>query len=123
MFWLFEFIKDMVFIVKIFVLLAIVSFIINHLGKGPLAIVLIMGFTYFMIFSPYAWFFEGTYVLMMLLMFGLSSVLIDLFFVGGMAGGGEASPMSHGGDLAGRVAAAGRGRQMAQGMTGRFRGR
>ena len=70
LFWLFEFFRDMIFVVKIFVLLTIISFILQHLGKGPLAIVLIVGFSYFMLFSPFSWFFEITYVLMMLLLFG-----------------------------------------------------
>jgi len=58
-----------------------------------------------------------------MLMFGISGILIDFFFVSGGGGGGEASPMSHGVDLAKRVSAAQRGRSMAAGMMQRFRGR
>lgn len=127
LFWLFEFFQDMVFVIKIFVLLTIISFVLNHLGKGPLSFVLIIGFAYFMLFSPFSWFFEWTYVLMMMLLFGVSGILIDFFFVSGGAMGGagaeEPSPMSHGIDLANRVAAVQRGRSIASNMMRRFRGR
>ena len=118
LFFLFEFGRDMLLVIKIFVLMTIISFIINHLGKGPLAIVLIIGFSYFMIFSPWAWFFEWTYVIMMLLMFGISGILIDFFFVGGGSGGGggEPSPVSSGADIAKKTMAAQRGRSIAQGL-------
>jgi hypothetical protein len=123
LFWLFEFAQDMVLVVKIFVLMTIISFIVNHVGKGPLGIVLIMGFSYFMLFSPFAWFFEWTYVLMMLLMAGISGILIDFFFVGGGSGGEQQQPISSGADLAKRAAAVQRSRSVAQGMVRRFRGR
>lgn len=121
-FFLFEFFRDMVLVLKIFVLLAIISFILNHLGRGPIAMVLIIGFSYFMLFSPFSWFFETTYILMMLLMLGASGILIDFFFVGG-GFGGEPQPVSSGADLAARVAMVQRGRSTVQGMGRRFRGR
>ncbi len=121
LFWLFEFFQDMILVVKVFVLLTIISFILNHLGKGPISLVLIVGFSYFMLFSPFSWFFEATYVIMMLLMFGISGILIDFFFVSGGAGGGEQSPMSSGADLAKRVAIAQRGRSIAQNLMRRGR--
>jgi len=97
-----EFFSDMLFVLKIFVLLAIVSFVMMHLGKGPLAIVLIVGISYIVLFSPLTWLFEGAYVLMMLFMLGVAGIFIDLFFVfpGFAAGGGltpEAKMSSQGG--------------------------
>lgn len=123
LFFVFEFFGDMILVLKIFVLLTIISFVINHLGKGPLSIVLIVGFSYFMLFSPFAWFFNWIYVLMMLLMMGAAGILIDFFFVGGGSGGGggEASPVSSGADLAKRTAMA--HKAGAAGMVQRFRGR
>ena len=123
LFWLFEFSQDMLLVLKLFVLLTIISFIINHLGKGPVAIVLIIGFAYFMLFSPFAWFFEWTYVIMMLLLFGISGIMIDFFFVSGGGSGEQASPVSSGADIAKRVTAAQRGRSVAAGMMQRFKGR
>ena len=120
-FFLFEFGSDMLLVLKIFVILTIASFVVNHVGKGPLSIVIIVGFSYFMVFSPWAWFFEWTYVIMMLLMFGISGILIDFFFVGGGSGGGEASPVSSGADIAKRAAASQRGRSVAQNMMRRGR--
>ncbi len=104
MLFIMEFFRDMTFVLKIFILLTIISFAVNHLGKGPVSIVLIVGFAYFMLLSPYAWFFETVYVLMMLLVMGAAGILIDFFFVGGGSGGGEQSPISSGADLAKRVA-------------------
>ena len=98
-----EFVSDMSLVLKIFVLLAVISYVMMHLGKGPLSIVLIVGFTYFMLFSQYAWLFEGIYVLMMMLTLGIAGIFIDLFFVfpGFAAGGGigeaEAKMSSQGG--------------------------
>ena len=123
-FFLFDFFHDMIFVLKIFILLTVISFTVNHLGKGPLAIVIIMGFSYFMLFSPFSWFFQSVYVLMMLLMLGAAGILIDFFFVGGTGGGGgEASPVSSGADIAKRTAAAQRGKSVASAMVQRGRGR
>ena len=74
-----EFFSDMVFVLKIFVLLTIISFVVMHLGKGPLAIVLIIGISWFVLFDAF-WFFGGTYVLLMLLTMGVAGIFIDLFF-------------------------------------------
>jgi hypothetical protein len=88
-----EFVDDMLFVLKIFALMAIVSYVYMHLGKGPLAIVVIIGFAYFMLFSPFTWLFEGAYVLMMLFMLGFAGIFIDLFFVfPGFAAGGSGEP-------------------------------
>lgn len=76
-----EFFSDMFLVLKIFVLLTIMSFVFMHLGKGPIAIVLIVGFAWLMLFSPWTWFFEGAYVLFMLLSLGIAGIFIDFFFV------------------------------------------
>ena len=94
-----DFFSDMMFVLRIFVLLMIISFITMHLGKGPLAIVLIVGISWFVLFGAF-WFFGGVYVLLMLLMFGVSGILIDFFFIRGPVGGQQPeSPVSHGIDL------------------------
>ncbi len=98
-----EFISDMSLVLKIFVLLAVISYVMMHLGKGPLSIALIVGFAYMMLFSQWAWLFEGIYILMMLLTLGVAGIFIDLFFVfpGFAAGSGigeaEAKMSSQGG--------------------------
>jgi hypothetical protein len=99
-----EFFNDMFLVLKIFVVLTIASWVVMHLGKGPLSIVVIVGFTYLMLFSPWTWFFEGAYVLLMLFMLGFAGIFIDMFFVfpgfaAGPAGGGapEAKMSSQGG--------------------------
>ena len=100
-----EFFSDMVLVLKIFVLLTIISWVVMHLGKGPLAIVLIIGISWFVLFDAF-WLFGGTYVLMMLLTLGVAGIFIDLFFVfpgfaaiGGKPGGlpAEAKMSSQGG--------------------------
>jgi len=99
-----EFFNDMFLVLKIFVFLTIASWVVMHLGKGPMSIVLIIGLSYFMLFSPWSWFFEGAYVLMTLFMLGFAGIFIDLFFVfpgfaagAGMPGGPEAKMSSQGG--------------------------
>ncbi len=104
-----EFFGDMTFVLKIFVLMTIISFIVMHLGTGPLAIILILGISYFVLIGAF-WFFGSVYVLMMLLMFGVSGILIDFFFVGGMGTPQEQTPISHGIDLRAK-----RGAMMAHG--------
>lgn len=96
-----EFFSDMILALKVFVLLTIISWVVMHLGKGPLAIALIVGLSWFILFDAF-WFFGGVYVLMTLLMLGAAGIFIDLFFVfpGFAAGGGktaEAKMSSQGG--------------------------
>lgn len=102
-----EFFADMNLVIKIFVLMTIVSFVKNHLGTGPLGIVVILGMGWFILFD--GWKIFGTiYVLYMILVFGVSGVLIDFFFVSQMGGGGAvqagpgSSALSTGADLAAR---------------------
>ena len=84
-----EFFSDMTMVLKIFVLLTIISWVVMHLGKGPLAIVLIIGISWFVLFDMF-WLFGGTYVLMMMLTMGIAGIFIDLFFVfPGFAAGGH----------------------------------
>lgn len=97
-----EFFSDMTLVLKVFVLLTIISYIVMHLGKGPLAIVLIIGISWFVLFDAF-WFFGGTYVLMTLLTLGVAGIFIDLFFTfpgfasGGGLGAAEAKMSSQGG--------------------------
>ncbi len=105
-----ELFADFNFVLKIFVLLSIISFIKNHLGTGPLAIILILGIGYFVFFEAWV-FFGGIYVLYMLLALGVSGILIDFFFVSGGPAGGkpeeagqQLSPVSSGADIARRQA-------------------
>jgi len=102
-----EFFADMNLVIKIFALLTMVSFVKNRLGTSPLAIILMIGLFFFIFFD--FWRVFGTiYVLYMLLMFGVSGIMIDLFFVTQMGGGGavqggpSSSALSTGADLASR---------------------
>jgi hypothetical protein len=101
-FSLFEFGSDMIFVLKIFMLLAIISFVWQHLGKGAISVVVIAGLAYLMLMSPFSWFFESTYVLMTLLMFGIGGVLIDFVFAFPGLGAGMESQVGSGKDLAER---------------------
>ncbi|MDD5163166.1 MAG: hypothetical protein PHD95_03080 [Candidatus ainarchaeum sp.] len=110
-FSLFEFGNDMIFVLKIFMLLTIISFVWQHLGKGPIAIVVIAGLAYLMLMSPFAWFFESTYILMTLLMFGIGGVLIDFVFAFPGIGAGMESQVGSGKDLAERSGKFAEGRE------------
>jgi hypothetical protein len=105
-----ETISDLMLALKIFVLLSIISFVWNHVGNTPLAILLIIGLSWFILFDYWA-FFGGVYVLYMLLMFGISGVLVDFFFVSQM-GGSEPKPVDSAIDLAIRQQQLQRARQM-----------
>lgn len=114
LFSLTEMFSDFNFILKIFVLLTVINFAKNHIGNGPIAIVVVLGMAYF-VFSDLWILFGGAFLLYTMFMFGIGAVLIDIFFVGSMgtapAGGPDPfSPISSGADVQGRMAAmAGRG--------------
>ncbi|HLC79621.1 MAG TPA: hypothetical protein VJG83_04315 [archaeon] len=100
-----ELFSDINFILKIFVLMTLANWIRNHLGDSPLSWILIVGLGYFILFDGWA-IFGPIYLLYILLGFGVSSVIIDFFFVGG--GGapeteGMESPVSSGIDVMKRM--------------------
>lgn len=76
----FEFFTDFSLILKIFVLLMIMAFVFNHLGKGPLAWIVIIGLVYFILLDGWA-FFGTVYVLYMILAMGFAGFLVDFFFM------------------------------------------
>ena len=107
--FIFELFADINLIVKIFVLMTLISWVKNHLGTGPLSWILIAGMGYFILFDGWA-IFGPIYILYILLMFGVSAVIIDFFFVGGAGSGapekeGPGSPVSSGVDIAKRMSA------------------
>ena len=84
-------VDDMTLVLKIFVLMTIISYVIQHLGKGALSILIIAVMSWFIIFD-YFYIFGGVYVLYMLALFGGVQLLMDFFIVGPqlMAGAGGA---------------------------------
>ncbi|VVC00148.1 Uncharacterised protein [uncultured archaeon] len=105
--FIFDLFSDMNLILKIFVFMTLVSWVKNHLGSGALSWILIAGLTYFVLFDGWA-IFGPIYILYMLLMFGISGIIIDFFFIG--AGGpppapeeGMESPVSSGVDIQKRM--------------------
>lgn len=68
------------FIIQIFLLLSIMSFVLNHLGKGPLSVVVI-GVTAFFVFFIIPALSQAVFIVYILLFAGVSSVLIDFFFI------------------------------------------
>lgn len=102
-----EFFSDMILVLKIFMLLTIISFVWQHVGRGPVSIVIILGLSWIVLLSPWAWFFEITYVVMTLLMFGVGGIIIDFVFafpgIGAGGGGGQMeSQVGSGKDLSDR---------------------
>jgi len=82
-------IGDMTFVLKIFVLMTIVSYVVQHLGKGPLALLVIAVMAWFIIFD-YFIYFGGIYILYMLALFGGVQLAMDFFIVGPqMLAGGQ----------------------------------
>ncbi len=117
-----ELLADANIVIKIFAFLTIASFMKNHLGTSPMAVVAMAGVGWFILFEFWA-FFGGLFVLYLLLLFGVSGVLIDFFFVmpsgqpqggqgpeeiiHGKPGGGDSprwkSPVNSGADVARRM--------------------
>lgn len=108
-----EFLSDINLILKIFVLMTLVSWVKNHLGSTPLSWIIVAGLGYFILFDGWA-IFGPVYILYLLLMFGISGVIIDFFFVGGGQPEGKdgmESPVSSGVDIAHRMQHAARMRR------------
>jgi hypothetical protein len=85
---------DMTIVLKIFVLLAIVSYVTQHFGKGPLALIIIAVISYLVVFD-YFLIFGGIYILYMLVMFGVTQLLMDFFILAPQAAMEQS--MGHGG--------------------------
>lgn len=96
---------DFTLVLKIFAWLSIIAFISMHFGKSPLALALIIGLSWFILFD-YWRFFGSIFLLFTLLTMGISGILIDFFFVSqGITFGqptGRSSALSSGLDLAER---------------------
>lgn len=75
-----ELFGDLTFILKIFVLMAIFSYVMNHVGKGPLGVFIFALIAWFVIFDYFA-IFGSIYILYILLTMGLISVIIDFMFI------------------------------------------
>jgi hypothetical protein len=88
-----EFIADIGFALKIFVLIAIISFIKGNLGTGPFAIILMALVAYFVIFDQWK-LFGGIYILYILFFMGLGHLMVDFFFVAQHAPS-DAQQMTH----------------------------
>lgn len=99
-----EMLSDMNLVLKILVLLAIFGYVTQHLGKGPLSILIIVGMSYFIIFD-YWKFFGGVYILYMLITMGIGGILIDFMIITSSAQGKQEGPISHGRDFMSRQAA------------------
>jgi len=89
-----EFLSDITLALKIFVLIAIVSFIKTNMGTGPFAVILMAIACYFVIFDQWK-LFGGIYILYVLFFMGLGHLMVDFFFVGQHASPGDAQQMSH----------------------------
>jgi hypothetical protein len=102
-----ELFSDMTLVLKIFVLLTIVSYVTQHLGKGPIALIVIAALSWFIIFD-YFYIFGGIYILYMLVMFGATQILMDFFILAPQAAmeqqmsGGEVENQPNGKDFSER---------------------
>lgn len=86
-----ELFGDLTLVLKIFTLLAIYSFITQHMGKGPASIIIMIVMVWFIMLDNFM-IFGGIYVLYMMMALGFSGTIIDFFFVNQQSGGGEKHP-------------------------------
>ena len=103
-----ELFSDLDIVLKIFVLLAIFGYVTQHLGKGPVAILIMLAMSYFILFD-YWKFFGGVYVLYILVTMGIGGILVDFMFVtpsakGAPGASGAEGPVSNGSDFMARQA-------------------
>ena len=75
-------VSDFQFVIQVFIMVAVISFILNHLGKGLLSIILILAMFY-VIFILIPGLSEMVFLLYTLLMAGVSTLLVDFFFITG----------------------------------------
>lgn len=75
-----EIFADFNFVMKLFVLITIVSWVRNHFGNSAISWALIIGVSTFVLFDLW-WFFGGIFVLYLLLTIGVTGILIDYFFL------------------------------------------
>lgn len=106
-------------ILKIFVVMTIYSWVKNHIENQALGMLIFFAITFFVVFNMWA-LFGGIYLVWMLLMFGVSQIIIDFFFIT-PAGGGTEQPVSSGKDLATRQQQLGHQRNVIQNMMRRGR--
>lgn len=72
--------QDFYFVIQIFVMVSIISFILNHLGKGVISIVLIL-VMFYVVFILIPALSIAAFILYTLLMAGISTLLVDFFFI------------------------------------------
>jgi hypothetical protein len=84
-------------------MLTIIGYVTQHLGKGPLAILIIIGMGYFILFDQWK-LFGGIYVLYMLVLLGIGGVVVDFMFITPSAHG-AGGQVSNGKDFMSRQAA------------------
>ena len=76
----FQIFSDFNIILKLFVLIMIMNFVINHLGKGPMSWIVMAIVSYFVIFDSWK-LFGPVYILYMVLALGFVGFFIDFFFM------------------------------------------
>jgi hypothetical protein len=77
---IFDFFSDMSFVLKVFVFIAIVGFLNQHMQNKILKVIIFMFMGYFVLIANWATF--GTiWVIYTVLGLGVSGVLVDFFFV------------------------------------------
>lgn len=121
-FFLLGIVSDFQFVIQVFIMVAVISFILNHLGKGLLSIVLILAMFY-VIFILIPGLSEMVFLLYTLLMAGVSSLLVDFFFITGTGVGqqqqqGQERPDVTGTDVQARQAGLEKARHASQQAAG-----
>ncbi|MEK6941777.1 MAG: hypothetical protein AABW85_02890 [archaeon] len=92
---------DFNLIIKIFVLMTIYSWVKNHIQNTTLGLIIFGAISVF-VFGELWTLFGGIYIFWMLLMFGVSQILIDFFFIAPQPGQEMGSPVDSGKDIADR---------------------
>ncbi len=75
-----ELFGDFNFVLKLFVLITIISWVRNHFGNSAISWAIILGVSYFVLFANWA-LFGSIFVLYLLLTIGITGIIIDYFFL------------------------------------------
>jgi len=83
-----NFLTDFDFVIKIFFVLTVIAFVRQKITHNTLSLVLISVAIIGMVFLWWP-FFRATYIIYVILTIGITSILVDMFFVTMGHGGGE----------------------------------
>lgn len=89
---IFGFVKDMIFVIKIFAFIAILGFVIKYIQSKVIKIIMLVFMGYFILIANWS-VFGPIFVIYTLLGIGIAGTMVDFFFVGQQSTGEKVAEM------------------------------